>query len=248
MLLVSFFILGFMNVPIAVALGLSSCLCLTQFGLDMSILPTQVYSGIAKFVLLAVPFFILSGNVMEKSGISDKLIRFFKALIGHRKGGLIYVVVIASCFFAAISGSGPATVAALGIILVPAMINRGGFSAPFASALMASASSIAIVIPPSIAFVVYASITGVSVGDMFMGGIVPGIMMGLALVIIVTAKIMGAAEGKKKAAAQPAAAPAPVAAAPEKDDSEIVAIITSVICDELNADPSEIQISGIREA
>lgn len=82
-------------------------------------------------------------------------------------------------------GSGPATVAALGIILIPAMINRGGFSAPFASSLMASASSIAIVIPPSIAFVVYASITGVSVGDMFMGGWIPGIMMGLSLVIII---------------------------------------------------------------
>ena len=105
--------------------------------------------------------------------------------VGHRRGGIAIVAVIVACFFGAISGSGPATVAALGIILIPAMINRGGFSAPFASSLMASASSIAIVIPPSIAFVVYASITGVSVGDMFMGGWIPGIMMGLSLVIII---------------------------------------------------------------
>ena len=93
--------------------------------------------------------------------------------------------VIVACFFGAISGSGPATVAALGCVLIPAMIQQGGFSAPFSTALMATASSIAIVIPPSIAFVVYASITGVSIADMFMGGIVPGILMGLALVIVV---------------------------------------------------------------
>ena len=182
MLLVSFFILGFMNVPIAVALGLSSCLCLTQFGLDMSILPTQVYSGIAKFVLLAVPFFILSGNVMEKSGISDKLIRFFKALIGHRKGGLIYVVVIASCFFAAISGSGPATVAALGSFLIPAMA-RDGYGREFPSALLATSGSIGTVIPPSIPFVMYGLVTGVSITKLFMAGFIPGILFGIALII-----------------------------------------------------------------
>ena len=93
--------------------------------------------------------------------------------------------VIVACFFGAISGSGPATVAALGAVLVPAMVERGGFSAPFSTALMATSSSIAIVIPPSIAFVVYASITGVSIADMFMAGIVPGILMGVALVIVV---------------------------------------------------------------
>lgn len=87
--------------------------------------------------------------------------------------------------FGAISGSGPATVAALGAVLIPAMVERGGFSAPFSTALMATASSIAIVIPPSIAFVVYASITGVSIADMFSAGIVPGILMGTALVIVV---------------------------------------------------------------
>ena len=123
--------------------------------------------------------------IMAKAGISSRLVAFADDCVGHRRGGIAIVAVIVACFFGAISGSGPATVAALGIILIPAMINRGGFSAPFASSLMASASSIAIVIPPSIAFVVYASITGVSVGDMFMGGWIPGIMMGLSLVIII---------------------------------------------------------------
>ena len=122
---------------------------------------------------------------MAEAGISRRLIDFIDDCVGHLKGGIAIVCVIVAMFFGAISGSGPATVAALGIILIPAMINSGGFSAPFASALMAAASSIAIVIPPSIAFVVYASITGVSVGNMFMAGIVPGIMMGLALIVIV---------------------------------------------------------------
>ena len=122
---------------------------------------------------------------MAKAGISKRLIRFVDTCVGHKKGGIAIVCVIVACFFGAISGSGPATVAALGMVLIPAMIERGGFSAPFATALMATSSSIAIVIPPSIAFVVYASITGVSIADMFTAGIVPGILMGVALVIVV---------------------------------------------------------------
>ena len=122
---------------------------------------------------------------MAKAGISKRLIRFVDTCVGHKKGGIAIVCVIVACFFGAISGSGPATVAALGMVLIPAMIERGGFSAPFSTALMATSSSIAIVIPPSIAFVVYASITGVSIADMFTAGIVPGILMGVALVIVV---------------------------------------------------------------
>ena len=144
-----------------------------------------MYSGISKFLLLAIPFFVLSGNIMAKAGISKRLIRFVDTCVGHKKGGIAIVCVIVACFFGAISGSGPATVAALGMVLIPAMIERGGFSAPFSTALMATSSSIAIVIPPSIAFVVYASITGVSIADMFTAGIVPGILMGVALVIVV---------------------------------------------------------------
>ena len=124
--------------------------------------------------------------------------------MGHRRGGIAIVCVIVACFFGAISGSGPATVAALGAVLVPAMVERGGFSAPFSTALMATSSSIAIVIPPSIAFVVYASITGVSIADMFMAGIVPGILMGVALVIVVMveARRKGIQPAQKKATAR----------------------------------------------
>ena len=186
----SFFVLLFLNVPICVSLGMSSVFAMLYSGDKIvSIVPTNVYNGMAKFLLLAIPFFVLSGNIMAKAGISTRLVQFIDDCIGHRRGGIAIVCVVVACFFGAISGSGPATVAALGIILVPAMINRGGFSAPFSSAMMATASSIAIVIPPSIAFVVYASITGVSVGDMFMGGILPGVMMGLALVIIIMIEV-----------------------------------------------------------
>lgn len=185
----SFFVMLFLNIPICVSLGMSSILAMVAAGDKLSVVPTNVYNGMAKFLLLAIPFFVLSGNIMAKAGISTRLVQFIDDCIGHRRGGIAIVCVVVACFFGAISGSGPATVAALGIILIPAMINRGGFSAPFSSAMMATASSIAIVIPPSIAFVVYASITGVSVGDMFMGGIIPGIMMGLALIVVIMIEV-----------------------------------------------------------
>ncbi len=184
-LFLSFFIFLLMGIPIGICLGLSSVCAILYSGTSLTIVATNMYSGISKFLLLAIPFFVLSGNIMAKAGISRRLIRFVNTCVGHRRGGLAIVCVIVACFFGAISGSGPATVAALGAVLIPAMIEEGGFGAPFASALMATASSIAIVIPPSIAFVVYASITGVSIADMFMAGIVPGILMGVALIVVV---------------------------------------------------------------
>ena len=184
-LFLSFFVFLILGIPIGICLGLSSICAILYSGTSLTIVATNMYSGISKFLLLAIPFFVLSGNIMAKAGISKRLIRFVDTCVGHKKGGIAIVCVIVACFFGAISGSGPATVAALGMVLIPAMIERGGFSAPFSTALMATSSSIAIVIPPSIAFVVYASITGVSIADMFTAGIFPGILMGVALVIVV---------------------------------------------------------------
>ena len=184
-LFISFFIFLILGVPIGICLGLSSVCAILYSGTSLTIVATNMYSGISKFLLLAIPFFVLSGNIMAKAGISKRLIKFVDTCVGHKKGGIAIVCVIVACFFGAISGSGPATVAALGAVLIPAMVEQGGFSAPFSTALMATSSSIAIVIPPSIAFVVYASITGVSIADMFTAGIVPGILMGVALVIVV---------------------------------------------------------------
>ena len=191
-LFVSFFVMLILGLPIAICLGMSSVLTIlyaTTFVqkfsmLNLSIIATNTYTGIAKFLLLAIPFFVLSGNIMAKAGISKRLVKFIDDCVGHRRGGMAIVCVIVACFFGAISGSGPATVAALGAVLIPAMI-ESGFAPAFAEALMATSSSIAIVIPPSIAFVVYASIANCNVGEMFMAGIIPGIMMGVALAIVV---------------------------------------------------------------
>lgn len=171
----------FLNIPIAISLGLSAIITIISYDFPLIIFPSMMYSAIGKFSLLAIPFFILAGVIMEKAGISKRLIQFAKVCVGHRKSGLALVTVIVACFFAAISGSGPATVAALGSILIPAMVAEG-YDNGMASALMASSGGIGIVIPPSIAFVVYGVLAEVSIGRMFIAGIVPGILMGLALV------------------------------------------------------------------
>lgn len=141
---------------------------------------------------------------MEKSGISQRLIDFCRTLVGHKKSGMAMVCVIVACFFAAISGSGPATVAALGMIIIPAM-TRVGYNKASSTALMSTAGAIGIIIPPSITFVIYGSITGNSVGSLFASGIVPGILMGVMLVIAMVwvsrkeeLKLLPKATGKEK--------------------------------------------------
>lgn len=135
-LFLSFFVFLILNVPIAICLGLSSVCAILYSGTSLTIVATNVYSGISKFLLLAIPFFVLSGNIMAKAGISKRLIKFVNTCVGHRRGGIAIVCVIVACFFGAISGSGPATVAALGAVLIPAMVEEGRFSAPFSTALM----------------------------------------------------------------------------------------------------------------
>ncbi|WP_372996082.1 TRAP transporter large permease [Lutispora sp.] len=182
LLFLVFAILLFLNVPIALSLGISSIIAMLAAETPMIMLPINVYSSIGKFTLLAIPFFVLAGNVMEKAGISERLINLANKAVGHKKAGLAIVCVITSCFFAAISGSGPATVAALGVIIIPAMI-KAGYNDGMSSALMATAGAIGIIIPPSIAYVVYGAIAGVSIGKTFVAGIMPGILMGTALII-----------------------------------------------------------------
>jgi C4-dicarboxylate transporter DctM subunit len=179
----TFALLLAVNVPIAVSLGMAAMVSLALAGLPPEMIPSNVFSNSSKFVLLAIPFFILAGNIMEKAGISEKLIRFAQSMVGHYRNGVAMVCVIVSCFFAAISGSGPATVAALGIILIPAMM-RAGYSVSFATALMAAGGAIGVIIPPSVTYIVFGSISGASIGKLFMAGVVPGLLMGLALICI----------------------------------------------------------------
>ncbi len=185
-----FFVLLFLNVPIAISLGVSSIV--TTMAVKpamMATIATNLYSSTNTYVLLAIPFFILAGNIMDVSGISVRLINFFNSLVGHTKHGTAMVCVVVACFFAAISGSGPATVAALGGILIPAM-SKSGYEKSTSAALMSTAGAIGIVIPPSITFVVYGSVTGTSVGSLFMSGIVPGILIGIAIyyTMVITSK------------------------------------------------------------
>ena len=188
-LFVVFAVLLLLGTPIAVCLGVSSILAMLVLGAGRPVsvvlgtVPQLVSAATSKSVLLAIPFFILGGNIMEKSGISGKLISLAEACVGHLKGGVAMVCVIVACFFAAISGSGPATVAALGLILIPAMV-KVGYDAPFAAALMATAGAIGVIIPPSITFVVYGSISDTSIGSLFISGVISGLLMGAALIII----------------------------------------------------------------
>ena len=171
------------NIPIAISLGISSLAAVIYAGLPLDTLPINIFSASSKFSLLAIPFFIVAGNIMEKAGISEMLIEFARALVGHRRNGISMVCVIVSCFFAAISGSGPATVAALGIIMIPAMV-QAGYPISYATALMAAGGAIGVIIPPSVTFIVFGSISGASIGRLFSAGVIPGILMGVSMVIV----------------------------------------------------------------
>ncbi|MDR1732091.1 MAG: TRAP transporter large permease [Synergistaceae bacterium] len=176
-----FVLFVFLGMPIAICLGLSSVGAILYNNIQLVIVPNIMYSGTGKYSLLAIPFFVLAGVIMEKAGISQRLIKFASVMVGHIFGGLAIVTVLVSCFFAAISGSGPATVAALGPVLIPAMFNAG-YEKDWAAALVANGGNIGIIIPPSVVFVIYGVLAEVSIGRLFTAGIIPGILFGAALI------------------------------------------------------------------
>lgn len=191
-LLITLAVLIFINVPISIALGLSSAVTLLYAGFPLSAIPSILQATVQKFSLLTIPLFVLAGAVMDKGGISKRLINLANSMIGPVHGGLGYVSVIAAMFFAAISGSGTATVAAMGSILIPAMIAQG-YNAGFSSALSAISGSLGTVIPPSITFIIYGMITGESIGDLFLAGIIPGCIFAgiLCITVFIQAKKHG---------------------------------------------------------
>ncbi len=170
-----------LGVRIAIALGATACLIILLFQQGTVGISSIFYSNISKFPLLAIPFFILAGFVMERSGVSARLVNLASMLVGPVYGGLAIVGVAVCVFFGGISGSGPADAAAIGAVLIPAMIAKG-YDRNFAAGLIATAGSTAILIPPSIAFVVYGVITEISVPALFAGGIFPGLVAGAALI------------------------------------------------------------------
>ncbi len=184
-LFLSLLVLLVMNVPIAICLGLASMI--VMMFLDgtppLSLMARSVVTGADSFPLIAVPLFVLAGDLMQHGGMSRRLVAFAYALVGHIKAGLAYVNVLACMFFAAISGSAPATVAAIGSNLIPEM-KKVGYPRPFSSALTASAGMIGVMIPPSIPFIIYGVTAETSIGELFMAGVVPGILFGLTFMVL----------------------------------------------------------------
>jgi C4-dicarboxylate transporter DctM subunit len=184
LLFVILMVLFILSVPIAIALGLASVLFLV-FTTDMPLvsLPQRLFASLDSFPLMAAPFFILAGKLMEHGGISERLVEFAKSLVGQIKGGLAHVAIIACMFFAALSGSAAATTAAIGSLLIPAMV-KSGYDRNFATAIHSAAGTTGIVIPPSVPLVLYGVSAGVSVGGLFIAGIIPGIMIGVSLMLL----------------------------------------------------------------
>lgn len=178
-----FLLLLLLNVPISVALGLSGVFTIILAQVPFSMVPVIIFSATSKFTMLAIPFFILAGLAMEKAGITRRLIDFVNLLVGHIRGGLAMVAVISCCFFSAISGSGPATVAAIGLVIIPSM-SKLGYDKNFSTALVAASGEIGIIIPPSIALVVYGVISETSIGELFIAGVVPGLIIGLSFCVV----------------------------------------------------------------
>lgn len=173
----------FASVPIGFAIGLSVvAYALSTGSVNMGYIASGLFASCDSFPLMAIPFFILSGALMEGGGLSKRLVLFFDSLVGHLTGGLAIVTVITCMFFGAISGSGPATTAAVGAIMVPTMVEKG-YDKKFAMALVAASGCLGVIVPPSIPMVSYGISVNASIATMFMGGFLPGILLGTLLII-----------------------------------------------------------------
>src|SRR6056297_12975 len=184
-MIVSFLLFLLVGVPIFIALLISSFLGFLYLG-DYSlfrIMVQQFFGGMDVFTLLAIPLFIMTGNLMNRTGITDKLLDFSRVLVGHLRGGLGHVNVVASIIFAGISGSAAADTSAIGSILIPAMAKEG-YDRPYAAGITAGSSLIGPIIPPSIFMVLYGSMTNQSIGGLFVAGIIPGLILGIAFMIM----------------------------------------------------------------
>jgi len=180
---VVFLFLMALGVPIATCLGVAAVVTIIQFDLGIGMLGINFSTGIASFPLLAIPFFILAGVILEKARLAATIAHFFELLVGKMVGGLAMVAVLTCMFWGALSGSGPATTAAVGLILLAPMLKHG-YDKNFAGAIIANAADLSIIIPPSIVFIIYGSITSVSVSALFAAGIIPGIMTGAGMVLV----------------------------------------------------------------
>ena len=201
LLLGGFIVLLAINVPVAFSMVLACILTLFYQGtIPVSTVTLKLYSGIDTFPFLAIPLFILAGGLMEQGGISQRLVRFAKNLVGHIKGGLGFVVVVSEIFFSGISGSSIADASAIGSLLLPSMI-QAGYAPPRASAIVAAATGMGMMIPPCLNMVVLGAMSNISIAGLFMGGFLPGFLMALTLMIIIYYQsargVLPGAEGKR---------------------------------------------------
>lgn len=180
----SFIVMLTLDFPIALALGISSTLTIVAFGLaPLDFIPQLIFGSSDSFTLLSIPFFIFAGIILGHTSISRRLIDLADALVGSIPGGLGIVGIIAAVFLAGISGSGPADVAALGLVLIPAMV-QAGYGRGFSAALCAVSGGIGIIVPPSIALIIYGSVAEVSIPRLFIAGIIPGILVAFTLAVV----------------------------------------------------------------
>jgi C4-dicarboxylate transporter DctM subunit len=182
LLFTTFAICLLLGVPVAISLGLASLAYLLAAGIDLAVVPQFMYAGMDSFVLLCIPGFVLAGNLMNGGGITDQIVRFARSVLGHIRGGLGLANVGGSMIFAGISGTAVSEVASIGSVMIPAM-KKSGYSAGFAAALTASASTVGPIIPPSVPMIIVGTLTGLSVGRMFLAGAIPGLLMGLAMMV-----------------------------------------------------------------
>lgn len=184
-LFVSLFILMFLGVPVAVSLGLAGSTTIMLFSPDsVRSLAIKLFETSEHYTLLAIPFFLLAGSFMTTGGVARRLIDFANACVGHIRGGLAIGSVLACMLFAALSGSSPATVAAVGSIAIAGMV-RSGYPQEFAAGIVTNAGTLGILIPPSVVMVVYATATETSLGNLFMAGVIPGVLLGVSLMVVI---------------------------------------------------------------
>ena len=185
-LLISLLLFFAINTPIAIAIGVSSIIAIMiQGDFPLMMVAQRMFSGTDSFHLMAVPLFMFAGVLMEAGGISRRIIDFANALVGWLPGGLAAVTIVSAMFFAGISGSAAADAAAVGAILIPAM-KKSGYDSDFAAAVQASGGSIGVIIPPSIPMIIFGFLTGASIGQLFAAGILPGILIGMSLILVST--------------------------------------------------------------
>ncbi len=191
-LMLGFVALLGMSVPIAVTLGLSAIIALQFKGTPLILMAQSTFEALDSFSLMAIPFFVLAGSLMQAGGIAQRLVNLANAIVGWIRGGLGSVVVLSSMFFSTMSGSSSATTAAIGSTLIPAM-EKKGYPRNFAAAVTASSGELGVIIPPSIPMIVYALSANVSVASLFLAGVFPGILIGLSLMLViwVRARVVG---------------------------------------------------------